>query len=934
MSRSGRLYLVDAHSLIYQVFHAIPEMSSPSGLPTNAVFGFTKDLLALRDLKPEYLVVAFDAPGKVFREDIYAEYKANRAPMPDDLRTQIGMIHRVLAGMRVAEVSKPGFEADDIIATVARRAAGQGLDVIICSTDKDCRQLIDERIKLLNLRKNKTMDRSALEEDWGIKPEQVVDLQAMVGDSVDNVPGVPGIGLKTAAKLLQEFGSLDNILTARAAGNLTGMLARKSIQENLRQAADKVALSRQLVKLADDIPIDWDWEGWKLQEWDGPTLLALFEEYGFQRFSDQVRKTVVVRSKPAKTLFPELDDDEPEELPSKQPVLEDDWQATYLLVDTPEKLSDFLKALEQQERFAFDLETTSLSPRQAALVGIAFCWQEGTGWYLPIRAPMGTPTLDEQEVLAALKPIFEDPKIAKINQNIKYEQIVLREHNIHLAGIAGDPMVADYLLHAGARSHNLDELCRRYLNHQVVTIEELIGKGKKQQTMDMVPAEKIAYYAGEDADCAFRLCNIVEPMLKKDGLDKLYGDTEVPLIEVLAELEYNGVRLDLPRLAQLSEEMAGQLAEMEVEIHDLAGRKFNIASPSQLRKVLFDDLKLPRQRRTKQSGEASTDQETLERLAALGHPLPVKIVEHRQIAKLKGTYVDALPGLVNPDTGRVHASFNQTVAATGRLSSSDPNLQNIPIRTEQGRHVRQAFLPEPGWVLLAADYSQIELRLLAHLAEDEALRRAFAEDRDIHAAVAAQIYGVTENDVTAEMRRTAKTVNFGVIYGMSAYGLAQRLGITKEEGAKFIETYFSRYASVMKYQDTLLAECRTNRYVSTLLGRRREITGIRARTSYQQRTQPEREAINMAIQGSAADLIKLAMLHIHERLKREQRQARMILSVHDELVFEVPPEELGEVALLVEEEMTRALPLEVPLKVDMAAGPNWLDVEELSAVGA
>jgi DNA polymerase-1 len=501
-----------------------------------------------------------------------------------------------------------------------------------------------------------------------------------------------------------------------------------------------------------------------------------------------------------------------------------------------------------------------------------------------------------------------------------------------LAGVAGDPMVADYLLRAGERGHNMEDLANRYLDHQVIPITDLIGKkGKNQLRMDQVPAARIAEYAGEDADVAWRLCELLEPKLRDEGLRKLYDDLEVPLIEVLAELEFNGIRLDIPLLEKLGRELGEQLVGIEREICDLAGRPFNIASPKQLRQVLFDELKLPAQRKTGITGEASTNQETLERLAAMGHLLPQKILEHRQLAKLKGTYVDALPGLVNPATGRIHASFNQTVAATGRLSSSDPNLQNIPIRTEQGRQIRQAFIPEEGWLLLAADYSQIELRLLAHFCGDAGLRQAFAEDRDIHALVAAQIFGVPEAEVTSAMRRVAKMVNFGVLYGMSAHGLGNRLGMPREEAERFIDSYFGRYPKVAEYQGRLLEKCRRERYVGTILGRRREISGIRPESTYQQRNQPEREAINMEIQGSAADLIKAAMLNIYRRLRRDKLQARMLLQIHDELVFEVPPDELNQVAALVAEEMTTALKLEVPLKVDLAVGPNWLDVEELAA---
>lgn len=919
----GRMYLIDAHSLIFQVFHAIPEMSSPSGLPTNALFGFTKDMLSLRDLNPEYLVCCFDVGTKTFRDEIYAEYKAHRSPMPVDLSTQIPLIREMLDAMHIPVVAKEGFEADDVIATIATVAAERDIEVLVCTSDKDCRQLINDHVKLFNLRKNKVLDRSGLLEDWAVTPEQVVDLQALVGDSVDNVPGVPGIGLKTGAKLLQEFGSLDNILA-----NVDKIPGKK--QESLREFGDKVLISRKLVQLDRAVPIEFDWDGWKLRDWDNERLLDLFVGWGFRSFADRVRAS---RREPVLkqgSLF-----GEDTVVPNGKPVTPrpENWQATYHLVHTAEQFAEFLKNLKKQTRIAFDLETTNLAPRLAEIVGLAFSWQEGEGWYLALRAPKGEPTLNPAAALDALRPILENDKIEKVNQNIKYDRIVLRQHGINLAGVAGDPMVADYLLHSGERSHSLEDLANRYLDHTVIPITDLIGKGKKQLCMDEVPAAKVAEYAGEDADVAWRLTALLEPKLKEEKLDKLYRELEVPLVEVLAELEYNGIRLDIPLLQRLGEEMAGQLSTIEQDIYRLAGREFNIASPKQLREVLFNELKLPTQRRTGVTRDASTDQETLERLASLGHELPVKIVEHRQVAKLKGTYVDALPLLVNPKTGRLHTDFKQTVAATGRLSSSDPNLQNIPVRTEQGRQIRQAFVPEPGWVLLTADYSQIELRLLAHFSGDDHLRNAFVEDRDIHAAVASQIYGLPEKDVDSTMRRNAKTVNFGVIYGISAMGLGQRLGLTREEAAKFIDQYFARYPKVAEYQQKLLLNCYKTQYVTTILGRRRQITGVRARTTYQQRNQPEREAVNMEIQGSAADLIKMAMLNVYRRLTKEKRQARMLLQIHDELVFEVPPKELEDVARLVNEEMTRALPLDVPIKVDVASGPNWLDVEEMKVAG-
>jgi DNA polymerase-1 len=940
--------LVDAHALVFQAFHAIPAMTGPDGRPTNALFGFTRDLFLLRDeLKPEYLLCAFDRPEPTFRSDLYPDYKAHRPPPPDDLISQVPRIQAVIESFNLPVLSAPGFEADDVLATVAAAAEQRGHDVLLATSDKDCRQLITDRVRMYNLRKRQVFGREELLADWGVTPEQVVDFQALVGDSVDNVPGVPGIGPKTAAKLLQQYGTLDNLLARR------NELPKGKMKENLSAWAEKVLLSRRLVRLATDVPVQFDWDAWRVHDYDAPRLQALFEEAGFRGFAAKVRSAmrgggtgtmvVATAAAPATTgeengLFtglepgPEVADYEVGDFAfgASAPAASEWDYSGYKPVDTPAKFDKFLKALRKQKRFALDLETTDLDPLKADPVGLAFTWTSGEAHYLPVRGPAGAKVLDSETTLAALKPVLEDPTVAKVNQNVKYDSLVLRKHGVRLAGIAGDPMVADYLLRSGERSHNLDDLARRYLSHENIPITDLIGKkGKNQLRMDQVPTDKVAAYSGEDADVAWRLAEMLEAELVAQGLRKLYDDLEVPLIDVLVELEFHGVRLDVPFLNRLSAEMARQLQVIETEIHALAGHPFNIASPKQLRVVLFDELKLPALKRTATAGEASTDQETLEKLAALGHELPRKIIEHRQLAKLKGTYVDALPALVLPD-GRVHTSFNQTVAATGRLSSSDPNLQNIPARTEMGRQIRQAFIPQDGWVLLTADYSQVELRLLAHFSGDENLRRAFAEDKDIHASVASEIFGVPEEQVTPQQRRVAKTVNFGVIYGISAHGLATRLGISQKEAAQFIDDYFARFPAVQAYQADLLRRCHQTGYVGTLLGRRRRIEGVRPRSSYSGLNQPEREAVNMEIQGSAADLMKLAMLAVHRRLHADEFQARMLLTVHDELVFEAPSKEVKRLAALVREEMAGAMALSVPLAVDVAAGPNWLDVEEVT----
>ncbi len=934
MSPRQTMYIIDAHGLIYQMFHAIrDQMNSPDGRPTNAVFGVTRDLLQLhQEVQPDYLLCAFDLEGGTFRDEIYSEYKKNRQPPPVDLPPQIPIIKEVLAAMNLPVLSLPGFEADDIMATVSAEAAERDIDVTICTSDKDCRQLITDRVRLYNLRKRETMSREELIADWGVSPEQVIDYQTMVGDSVDNIPGVVGVGAKTAAKLLQEYGTIAEIIAN------VDKIKQPKMRENFKKAiADgTIERARKLVELRCDVPLEIQWEDWRRREWDGPKLLQLFTELGFRRFSEQVRTSMKSAGKAknaaileqldeSKNLFSDFSD--PEFAPVEPAAPQAGWKMAYTLVDDADSLAKFLNELKSQKRFAFDLETTGLDPLICDIVGIAFSWQADEGYYLAVRGPIEDKKLNEAELLSKLKPIFADSTVQKINQNIKYDRAVLKVHGIDIAGLAGDSMVAHYLLNAGERSHGLDEMTRIYLGHENISITELIGKsGKNQKRMDEVPTAKVAQYAGEDADAAWRLTEKLERDLELENLKKLYDEVEMPLIEVLGDMEYNGIGIDVPLLRRISGEMAIDLERIEKQIHAEAGREFNIASPKQLREILFDELKLPVQKRTDLTGEASTDQETLEKLAALGHAIPKMITEHRSISKLKGTYVDALPDLVNPKTGRVHTTFNQTIAVTGRLSSSNPNLQNIPARTEMGRQIRQAFIPQQGWQLLSADYSQIELRLLAHFCGDDALQEAFRQNVDIHTKVAAEIYGVELANVSGDQRRMAKTVNFGILYGMSNQGLAQRLGIGRTEAEAFIRAYFARYPKVLAYQDGLLKKCRKQGYISTILGRKRyfDPKAIREKSTFMGRNQAEREAINMEIQGSAADLIKLAMLKIHKRLQAEKWQAKMLLSVHDELVFEAPSEEVGKLAELVKSEMIAAMTLDIPLDVEVSAGPNWL----------
>ncbi|MBW3599814.1 MAG: DNA polymerase I [Planctomycetes bacterium] len=894
--KGKRVYVVDAHSLIFQVFHVMPDMSSPSGEPTGAIFGFTRDVFDLLEhRKPDYLFVAFDVSEHTFRSELYADYKAHRDEMPTDLRPQIPHIRRVLDALGVAVVEKEGFEADDVLATIARVVEELEGECYLVTSDKDCRQLITDRVKMFNPRKGQVLDAAALMADWGVRPEQVVDFQSLVGDSVDNVPGVPLIGPKIASQLLQQYGTLEEVL------NHAAEVKGRKRSENLITYREQALLSRQLVRLDANVPVEIDWSAGRVGGVDRQRTLDLFQEFGFRRLGER------------------LDAPAPEEIPP--PV---EWVADYRVVKSLEELDQLVAELARQEYISIDTETTSISPRAAQVAGYALAWKAGEAWYVPVRGPECDGCLDPHQTLNRLAPVFENPAIKKIGQNLKYDMGVLRAAGRRLAGVAFDTMVADYLLEAGEQNHGLDDLARRYLNHVTSKIEDVIGSGKNQRRMDESPVAAVAPYAAEDADVPLRLWTILREKLEADELTELFETVEMPLIEVLVELEHTGVKIDTAHLKSLSEEYARRMATLEKEIHEMVGREFNIGSTKQLAEILFTDLKLPVVRRNKTG--ASTNVDVLEQLARV-HPLPAKIVEYRQYAKLKSTYIDALPELVLPETGRVHTSFNQVVAATGRLSSNEPNLQNIPIRTDVGREIRTAFIPgEPGWRLVAADYSQIELRVLAHYSGDAALAAAFANDEDIHARVASEVFGVPLDEVSPDMRRTAKAVNFGVIYGQSPFGLAKTLGIERSEAARFIDAYFARYPGVTEFMEKILEDCRRTGYVKTILGRRRRISGIRGRASRAgayQRNLPERTAINTVIQGSAADLIKLAMLGIHRRLTRDSFSARMLLQIHDELLFEAPVDEVEPLAGMVVEEMSAVHPLSIPLGVDVKSGENW-----------
>jgi DNA polymerase I len=891
-----RVYVVDAHGLIYQVFHAMPDMTGPSGQPVGAIHGFTRDMLDLVEKhQPDLIFCAYDHSEVTFRNEIYPGYKQSRDAMPEDLQQQISHIHRMISAIGIGQLTLPGFEADDILATVARLVSEAGGECVLVTNDKDCRQLINPNVRIYSIRKDQYLAETELEEDWGIRPDQVVDFQSLVGDSVDDVPGVPLIGPKIAKELLQRFDTLENVL------DNAEQVSGKKRKANLIEFRDQALMSRELVRLDNDAPVDIAWEEGTLGGVELAVVDDLCTEFGFRRLGERIAALTT-------------------------PPVELVWEADYRTVGDLAQLTSIAVELSERPQFAIGTETTHTNPRWASLVGITLSWQAQIAYYIPLRAPASDVCLEWVEVAKILGPVLSNPKIEKIGQNLKSDVIVFKTHGIQVQGACFDTMVADYLLSPGERNHDTDDLSRRYLHHATVKAKDLTGTGRQQRGMHEVPVELVTAYAGEDADVPMRLAPILRGKLESAGLLNLFDELEMPLVGVLAEMEYLGICVDSDHLRDMGDRFAMRLDQLEEEIYDLAeGERFNIDSPRQLAKILFEKLQLPVIKQTRKTGP-STDADVLQELAGR-HELPARLLEYRQFAKLKSTYVDALQVLIHPETGRVHTSFKQDVAATGRLSSNNPNLQNIPVRTAEGREIREAFRAGvPGWKLLAADYSQIELRVLAHFCGDSALLEAFEQDQDIHARVACEVYEVPLEEVDSEMRRRAKAVNFGVIYGQTPFGLAKALGIDKDEAAQFIDAYFQRYDAVDRFMAESLEECRQTGYASTILGRQRPVEGVRhpsRRTDLRFRTLAERIAINTVIQGSAADLIKMAMLRVDRRLKNERLQSRMLLQIHDELLFEGPEEELEPLAKLVREEMMAAADLKVVLKVDVASGDNW-----------
>jgi len=903
------LFLLDGMALAYRSYFAFVRnpLINSKGINTSGVFGFASTLIRiLKAEKPDYIAVVFDTSAPTFRHKRFPEYKATREKMPDELREQIPVIRHVVDAFSIPVIEKEGFEADDVIGTLARQAEARDMDVYMVTGDKDFMQLVSPQIKMYSMKRSEgeadILDPEGVQQKVGLPPEKIIDYLGLMGDTSDNVPGVPGVGPKTALALIQEFGSMQEVL------DHVDRVSRKSVQEKLQQNREQALLSRELVTIHTNVPLDVEVHDLQAQPPDREALISLFQELEFHRLLDEIS-----------TFF----EDAPEEI-----------EKQYHTVDTADAFDTFVRDLQKQSVFSLDLETTALEPMSAEIVGLSFSWNPGEAFYLPVRVPgedtgdlFEDPKAQLQKILGTLKPVLENPEKRKCGQNIKYDMLVLKRHGIEVRGVDFDSMVAAYLIDPSARQYNIDALALQYLHYKKIPTKELIGTGRQQITMDLVSVDKISEYACEDADIAFRLRKVLEPRLEQDNLTSLFQEVEMPLVSVLMMLEENGVALDTDLLAAMSQDMQHQLDGIESAIYEMAGETFNINSTQQLGKILFEKLKVHellggrKPRRTKTG--YSTDVRVLESLSA--HPLPKKLLDYRQLTKLKSTYVDALPALICESTGRVHASFNQTVAATGRLSTSNPNLQNIPIRTELGREIRKAFVAqEPGWKLISADYSQIELRLMAHLSGDETLLESFKNGEDVHRRTASEIFDIAPESVTDDHRRQAKTINFGIMYGMGPYGLASRLSISNEEAQNFISAYFSRYPKVNEFIAQTIAAAYKQGFVTTLLNRRRYLPELKS-DNRNIRDFGERTAVNTPIQGTAADMIKIAMIRIAERLQKENWQSRMILQIHDELLFECPETEIKKLNDLVKKEMEGAIRLRVPIQVDVGVGSSWFE---------
>ncbi len=932
-------YIIDGHAHIYRAYFApFRDLSSPGGEPTKATFVFTQMLLNLvSQRKPDYLAMVIDSGDEtVFRKEIFAEYKSNRVQPPDDFHPQEQRILQIVRDAGVPIFAKPGYEADDLIATMAKRLCGQDFETFLVSKDKDLRQILDDCTRMYDPQTDEVIDVAALEQKCGYGPLDAIEIQTLMGDSIDNVPGIPGIGEKTAAKLVKKYGSADGVL--KHLDELTPKL-----RENFEKYADRLSIARQLVTLKDDVEFDFDPEICRFAGLSLPGLKPHLQTLGFNNLLKRLGidgETAAATTPPMRVSSPVRFEEglfgpvpgAGASAPSAAPLPEGVQSGTsckYNLLQTEEQFEQFLSELKKQKRFAFDTETDSLGAMSSNLIGLSFSWTEGEGYYVPVCGPAGSSYLPCARVLADLKPILEDPNVKKVGHNIKYDLLVMRQAGVEVRGVEQDSMVSAFLIDSSRMQYGIDRLAMDLLNFKKVPTADLIGKGRNQRSMDRVELEKIACYAAEDADITLRLADYLQPRLDRlPQIKKLSDELETPLIDVLVEMEANGIAVDPAVLKEQSKVLEERVHELFARIQTEAGFEFNPDSPKQLAEVLYnpDKLNLPIPKKTKTG--PSTDVEALDKLADK-HPVPKLILEYRSMQKLKNTYLDNLTEYLNPKTGRIHGSFNQTGAATGRLSMSDPNLQNIPIRTDEGRRIRLAFVPgdREHNVLLTADYSQIELRLLAHFAQEPALMRGFEADEDIHRAVASEVFTVPLEQVTRQQRNYAKTINFSIIYGVSAYGLARRIeGLTVQSAQELIVAYNKRFPAIQKFLQKCVAEAQEKGFVETILGRRRPIPDINSGV-LQQRNYAERAAINSVVQGSAADLIKVAMLNVYRRLKAEDRPSRMLLQVHDELVFETPATAAESEAAMVREEMTRAMKLSVPLKVEVGWGKNWQEVK-------
>ncbi|GJM26826.1 MAG: DNA polymerase I [Phycisphaerae bacterium] len=898
------LFVIDGHAQIYRSYYApFRPLTSPTGEPTKAVYVFCSTLFTLlRDKKPDYLVMTLDVSDRtVFRCDIYPEYKAQRDPAPDDLHPQADRIVEIVQAMGIPVLRQEGYEADDLMATLAKRLAGDDLDVYLVSKDKDLEQVISDHVFLYDPGKNVVLDRKALLENKGYAPEQVIDIQTLSGDSVDNIPGVAGVGPKTAVKLINKYG------TAQAVVEHADELTPKQSQ-NVKAFAEHLPITRQLVTLLDDVDFEFDLESARTASLTFGNARPTFESLGFNRLTDQLDELAG-------------EDDVQGELP----LASSEDLGEYVCVDTDKALDELAAELEKQSIFAIDTETTNINPVVAELAGISVSWEAGKAYYIPIRAAMGK-CLALESVREKLAGVLGDVSIGKVGQNIKYDAIVLEQAGMPLGGIAFDTMIASFVLEPLRRSHGMNALVLELCGHRMIPISDLIGKGKDQLTIDQVDAAHVTEYAGEDADFTWRLYEILSKQLEESSFKSLFEDVEMPLVSVLARMESNGVSLDESLLAKMSDDLGDRLLELTAEIHEAAGYAFNIASTKQLAVVLFDEQKLPVIKKTKTG--RSTDAATLEALVQqTDNPIPRLMLEYRELTKLKGTYLDTLPQMVCRKTDRIHAGFHQTGAVTGRLSSSDPNLQNIPIRTELGRRIRGAFVASGSdRTLVVADYSQIELRVLAHFSKDEALLAAFENGLDIHAAVAAQVNDVSIEEVTSEQRSAAKAVNFGIVYGQTAFGLARSLGISQGAAREFIDRYNDQYLGIKGFVDQCIAEAKEKGYAETILGRRRPIDELHSRNK-QQQALGARLAVNTVIQGTAADMIKRAMIDIHREIASNELDVQMLIQVHDELVFEVAKVEVDAHVAMIRDKMVNAISFDVPIVVDIGKGATWLDAK-------